>query len=52
MQGAKNLELSNDATRAWKEGEGEPEVWVEDLKSSNGTFVGLILQYSCLLLKC
>ncbi|KAE8538264.1 hypothetical protein D1P53_005604 [Cryptococcus gattii VGV] len=39
MQGAKNLELSNDATRAWKEGEGEPEVWVEDLKSSNGTFV-------------
>lgn len=22
-----------------KEGEAEPEVWVEDLKSSNGTFV-------------
>lgn len=41
MQGAKNSELSNDTTtRAWKEGEGEPEVWVEDLKSSNGTFVG------------
>ncbi|KIR31834.1 CAMK protein kinase, partial [Cryptococcus deuterogattii MMRL2647] len=39
MQGAKNLELSNDTIRAWKEGEGEPEVWVEDLKSSNGTFV-------------
>lgn len=48
MQGAKNSELSNDTTRAWKEGEGEPEVWVEDLKSSNGTFVGLILHYSCL----
>lgn len=22
-----------------KEGEAEPEVWIEDLKSSNGTFV-------------
>lgn len=40
MQGTKNLELANDITKAWKEGEGEPEVWVEDLKSSNGTFVG------------
>lgn len=40
MQNAKNLEPSNDTARAWKEGEGEPEVWVEDLKSSNGTFVG------------
>ncbi|OWT40182.1 CAMK/RAD53 protein kinase [Cryptococcus neoformans Bt1] len=39
MQGTKNLELANDITKAWKEGEGEPEVWVEDLKSSNGTFV-------------
>ena len=24
---------------SWRDGEVEPEVWIEDLKSSNGTFV-------------
>lgn len=26
--------------QAWKEGGADPEVWVEDMGSSNGTFVG------------
>ncbi|KAK1921260.1 kinase-like domain-containing protein [Papiliotrema laurentii] len=30
---------SQSLIQAWKDGEGEPEVWLEDLASSNGTFV-------------
>ncbi|WWC66987.1 uncharacterized protein I206_100894 [Kwoniella pini CBS 10737] len=30
---------SGNSIQAWKDGEGEPEVWLEDLKSSNGTFI-------------
>ncbi|WVN85958.1 uncharacterized protein L203_101116 [Cryptococcus depauperatus CBS 7841] len=39
IQSATGSELSAETTQAWKDGEREPEVWVEDLKSSNGTFV-------------
>lgn len=31
--------VSNDTIQSWKDGEAEPEVWLEDLNSSNGTFV-------------
>ncbi|WWC57999.1 uncharacterized protein I303_100534 [Kwoniella dejecticola CBS 10117] len=30
---------SSSSIQAWKDGECEPEVWLEDLKSSNGTFI-------------
>lgn len=30
---------SSALVQALKDGESEPEVWLEDLKSSNGTFV-------------
>jgi|MGYP002717757519 serine/threonine/tyrosine protein kinase RAD53 len=33
---------SQSLIQAWKDGEGEPEVWLEDLASSNGTFVSMI----------
>jgi hypothetical protein len=28
-----------NSVMAWRDGEKEPEVWLEDLRSSNGTFV-------------
>ncbi len=30
---------SQEMIQSWKEGEADPEVWVEDMGSSNGTFV-------------
>ncbi|WRT63500.1 uncharacterized protein IL334_000405 [Kwoniella shivajii] len=39
MQGPNNSGSSSATIQAWKDGEAEPEVWIEDLKSSNGTFV-------------
>lgn len=35
--------------QSWKDGEGEPEVWVEDLGSSNGTFVSVLTRLQVLL---
>ncbi|ORX34954.1 kinase-like domain-containing protein [Kockovaella imperatae] len=32
-------DLSRYTMQAWKDGESEPDVWIEDLKSSNGTYV-------------
>ena len=32
---------SNDIIRSWREGEADAEVWVEDMRSSNGTFVSI-----------
>jgi hypothetical protein len=31
--------------QVWKEGEGEPDVWLEDMNSSNGTFVSTTTQH-------
>lgn len=39
LQGVNGSGTSYASVQAWKDGEGEPEVWIEDLKSSNGTFV-------------
>lgn len=37
--------------QSWKDGDGEPQVWLEDLGSSNGTFVrGLLASLSVLML--
>ncbi|WVR03405.1 hypothetical protein IAU60_000396 [Kwoniella sp. DSM 27419] len=39
MQGPNGSGGSGATVQSWKDGEAEPEVWIEDLKSSNGTFV-------------
>ncbi|WVF66302.1 hypothetical protein IAT40_001042 [Kwoniella sp. CBS 6097] len=39
MQGPNGSGSSSATVQSWKDGEAEPEVWIEDLKSSNGTFV-------------
>nr|XP_031862170.1 uncharacterized protein CI109_002584 [Kwoniella shandongensis]KAA5529242.1 hypothetical protein CI109_002584 [Kwoniella shandongensis] len=39
LQGPNGSGSSSATVQSWKDGEAEPEVWVEDLKSSNGTFV-------------
>lgn len=39
--GIPNSNSLSNPVQAWKDGEGEPEVWLEDLGSSNGTFVSL-----------
>jgi len=38
--GIPNSNSASCPVQSWKDGEGEPEVWLEDLGSSNGTFVG------------
>ncbi|WWD22805.1 hypothetical protein CI109_107299 [Kwoniella shandongensis] len=38
LQGPNGSGSSSATVQSWKDGEAEPEVWVEDLKSSNGTF--------------
>ncbi|KAK8844647.1 hypothetical protein IAR55_006494 [Kwoniella newhampshirensis] len=40
LQGPNGSGSSTATVQSWKDGETEPEVWVEDLKSSNGTFHG------------
>ena len=37
--GVPDSQSESNPVQAWKDGDGEPEVWVEDLGSSNGTFV-------------
>ena len=32
-------ETSRQTMQTWKDGEAEPDVWIEDMGSSNGTFV-------------
>ena len=36
------LNQSSEHVQSWRDGEAEPEVWLEDLNSSNGTFVRII----------
>jgi serine/threonine/tyrosine protein kinase RAD53 len=40
LQSENGSGTSMSAIQSWKDGESEPEVWIEDLSSSNGTFVG------------
>lgn len=40
LQGENGSGASSSTVKSWKDGEGEPDVWVEDLGSSNGSFVG------------
>ncbi|OCF71335.1 CAMK protein kinase [Kwoniella mangroviensis CBS 8886] len=39
IQGPNGSGSSIPTIQSWKDGEAEPEVWLEDLKSSNGTFI-------------
>ncbi|WVW81634.1 hypothetical protein I302_103629 [Kwoniella bestiolae CBS 10118] len=39
IQGPNGSGSSLPTIQSWKDGEGDPEVWIEDLKSSNGTFL-------------
>lgn len=41
---------SNGATasmiQTWRDGEGDPDVWIEDLESSNGTYVSALCVFA------
>lgn len=39
LQGENGSGTSHSMVQSWKEGEAEPDVWIEDLGSSNGSFV-------------